>query len=536
MNVSESRGGLTLTKKNSPRKGKGDVILEGKGICKGFPGVWEHLILDHIDIDIRAGEIHTLLGENGAGKTVIANCLSGFYLITEGQIFVKGKPVNLKSPRDGIKHGIGMVHQELALVKPFTVAQNIALGLPKSDLSFPLPEVKNRVNEISQKYKLRIDPEARIEDLSAGEQQRAEIIKVLYHEPEILILDEPTSLISADAEHLFVVLNSMAEMGYGILFITHKLEEALEVGDRVTVLRLGKTMGTRETSKTDKTELVRLMFGEHKPVHIERKAVKSEKIVLEVKDLEALGPENELALQGISFTIREGEILGFAGISGNGQSELAEVITGLRRATKGHVFIQGEDYTNRSPGDIIRASVAHIPEKRREMGVIEPMKVAENVVLKDVRLYPFSKGSFLNIANITEHTNKIVSRFGALVSDLWKSQTRILSGGNIQRLILGRETWRTPKCIVAVYPTNGLDAKAIEHTWELFMRLREAGTAFLFVSEDLDEIMALSDRIAVMSKGRIVGIFEGRVAKREEIGLMIATGPSDAPLRPQASI
>jgi simple sugar transport system ATP-binding protein len=505
-------------------KAKGDIILRGKKICKGFPGVWEHLILDHIDLDIRAGEIHTLLGENGAGKTVIANCLSGFYLLSEGQLYVKGKPVTLKSPRDAIRHGIGMVHQELALVKPFTVAQNIALGLPTSDFSFPIPEVEARVRELSQKYKLHIDPLARVEDLSVGEQQRAEIIKVLYHNPEILILDEPTSLISADAQHLFEALNSMAKMGYGILFITHKIEEALEVGDRVTVLRLGKTMGTRETAKIDKTELVKLMFGEHIPVHLERKPIKSTQIVLEVRNLEARSLSDEPVLQDVSFSIREGEILGFAGISGNGQNDLAEVITGLRRATKGQVIIQGQDFTNRTPGKIIRAGVAHIPEKRREMGVIEPMTVAENVVLKDIRTSPFSKGFFLNLSQITKHAKEIVSRFGALVSDLWKSQTRILSGGNIQRLILGRETWRMPKCLVAVYPTQGLDAKAIDHTWELFMQLREAGSSIFFVSEDLDEIMALSDRIAVMSKGRIVGMFEGSEAKREEIGLAIATG------------
>ena len=524
MSANRAKGSSILKEKDDSAEGKGDIILEGKGICKGFPGVWDHLILDHIDIDVKAGEIHTLLGENGAGKTVIANCLSGFYLLSEGQIYVKGKPVTLKSPRDGIRHGIGMVHQELALVNPFTVAQNIALGLPSSDLTFPLPEVEDRVRELSEKYRLYIDPLARVEDLSAGEQQRAEIIKVLYHDPEILILDEPTSLISADAEHLFEALNSLAETGYGILFITHKIEEALEAGDRVTVLRLGKSIGTRETAKTDKTELVKLMFGEHTQVHLERRPVKSDKVALDVKNLEALAADEEPALQGVSFTIREGEILGFAGISGNGQSELAEVITGLRKATKGQVIIHGKDYTNHSPGAIIRAGVSHIPEKRREMGVIEPMTVAENVVLKDIRVPPFSKGPFLNMSHITGHAQEIVSRFGALVSDLWKSQTRILSGGNIQRLILGRETWRMPKCIVAVYPTQGLDAKAVNHTWGLFMRLREAGSSILLVSEDLDEIMALSDRIAVMSQGKIAGMFDGGAAKREEIGLMIATG------------
>ncbi len=513
-----------MNAKSEHVRGSDDIILAGKGLCKGFPGVWQHLILDHIDIDIRAGEIHTLLGENGAGKTVIANCLSGFYSLSEGQLYVKGQAVTLKSPADGIRHGIGMVHQELALVKPFTVAQNIALGLAGSDLSFPLPEVENKVRALSETYRLSVDPLAKVENLSAGEQQRAEIIKVLYHDPEILILDEPTSLISADAERLFEALENMAGQGYGILFITHKIEEALEVGDRVTVLRLGRSTGTRPTAQTDKTELVKLMFGEHTPVHLERQPIKSDTVVLEVKNLEALAADREPALQGVSFSIRQGEILGFAGISGNGQSELAEVVTGMRLATGGRVLIGAKDYTNRSPRQIINAGVAHIPEKRRAMGVIEPMTAAENVVLKDIRVAPFSKGSFIDKSYITAHTEQIVSKFGALVSDLWKSPARILSGGNIQRLILGRETWRIPQCLVAVYPAQGLDAKAIDHTWQLFMRLREAGSAILLVSEDLDELMALSDRIAVMSKGKIVGVFKAGEATREALGLMIATG------------
>jgi len=500
------------------------VILQGEEICKGFPGVWEHLILDHINIDVRVGEIHTLLGENGAGKTVIANCLSGFYSLTEGQIYVKGQPVYLKSPKDGLSHRIGMVHQELALVKPFTVAENIAIGLSGYNFSFPLREVENRVRELSKRYNMHIDPTARIEDLSAGEQQRAEIIKVLYHDPEILILDEPTSLISVDAQHLFEVLHNMAKMGYGILFITHKIEEALEMGDRVTVLRLGKLMGTRKSSETDKDELVRLMFGEHEPAQLKRKTVRSERIVFEVQNLEAAGMDEEPALCGVSFSIREGEIFGIAGVSGNGQSELAEVVTGLRHASGGRVLIEGKDFTNSSPQKIIKAGIAHIPEMRREVGVIEAMTVAENVILKDVRIPPFSKRSFLNIPYITNHTEKIVASFGAIVSDLWKTPTRILSGGNIQRLILGRETWRRPRFIVAAYPTQGLDAKAIEHTWELFMELRETGTSFLLISEDLDEIMALGDRIAVMSQGNIIKVLDGVDAKREEIGMLITTG------------
>jgi len=506
-------------------KGKGnrEVLLEGKGICKGFPGVWEYLILDHIDFDVRAGEVHALLGENGAGKTVLANILSGFYSLSEGQIYVRGEPVTFKSPWDGLAHGIGMVHQELMLVRPFTVAENVALGLRESHLSLPLRRVEARIRELSERYRLRVDPRARVEDLSAGEQQRVEIIKVLYHEPEVLILDEPTSLLTPEeAEHLFAVLRGMAAEGHGVVFITHKMKEVFQVSDRVTVLKLGKKMGTKRITETDEAELTRLMFGEHVPIHIERRPVRSERLALEVQDLQALGPEGEPALRGVSFTVREGEIFGIAGVAGNGQSELIEVLTGLRRATHGRVIVFGKEMTNRSPREFIEAGVAHIPEKRREIGVVEPMKVAENVILKDYRSPPFSRRSILNIPRITHHSRRVVSEFEALVPDLWRSETRILSGGNIQRLILGRETWRRPPLIIAAHPTEGLDARAIRHTWGLFLKLREEGSAILLVSEDLDEVMALSDRIAVMFEGRIVGLIEGAEARREELGLLMA--------------
>jgi ABC-type uncharacterized transport system ATPase subunit len=518
-----NRASHALTSKMAGELPEGEVLLEGKGICKGFPGVWEYLILDHVDIDIRAGEVHTLLGENGAGKTVLANILSGFYTLTEGQVYVRGQPVTLKSPRDGLRHGIGMVHQELMLVRPFTVAENVALGLAEFNLSYPIRQVERRVRELSERYGLWVDPKARIEDLSAGEQQRVEIIKVLYHDPDVIILDEPTSLLTPEeADHLFAVLRGMAAEGHGVLFITHKMKEVFKVSDRVTVLKLGKAMGTKRLSETDEEELSRLMFGEHVAIHIERKPVRSNKVALEVQDLHALGPEGEPALRGVSFALREGEILGIAGVAGNGQSELIEVLTGLRKATQGRVLVFGKDLTNRSPREFIEAGVAHIPEKRREIGVVEPMNVAENIVLKDYRKPPFSRHSILNIPYITKHSEKVVAEFEALVPDLWRSQTRILSGGNIQRLILGRETWRRPPLIIAAHPTEGLDAKAIRHTWGLFLKLREEGTAILLVSEDLDEVMALSDRIAVMFEGRIVGLVEGAEARREELGLMMA--------------
>lgn len=501
----------------------GEILVKVEGVCKGFPGVWEHLILDHISLDVRAGEVHAVLGENGAGKTVLANIMSGFYSLSEGRICVRGKQVSIKCPKDALKLGIGMVHQEFTLARPLTVAENIALGLSASNFSFPLREVERKLTELSEKYGLKVDPKAKIEDLSAGEQQRVEIIKALYHEPQVLILDEPTSMLTpGEAKELFSILRAMAEAGYGILFITHRLEEVMEVSDRVTVLRLGKLIGTKRTSETNREELAGMMFGGKVALHLERKPVMVGKVALEVKNLHALNERGLPALRGVSFLLREGEILGIAGIAGNGQSELIEAITGLRKVTQGKVIIFGEDMTNCSPKKIAEHSVAHVPEERRRVGVSEPMTVAENLILKDYRSSPFCKWSFLNLSFITQHAEKMVSEYEALVPDLWRTETRILSGGNIQRLILARETWREPRLIVAVHPTYGLDLKAIKHTYGLLLKLREKGTAILLVSEDLEEIMSISDRIAVMFEGNIVGIMDAAGAKVEEIGLMMA--------------
>lgn len=501
------------------------ILVEGRSISKGFPGVWENLILDRVDFDVRAGEIHTLLGENGAGKTVLANVLSGFYGLTSGEIYIKGKLVNLRSPRDGLEYGIGMVHQELMLVPPFTVTENIALGLTQFNFSLPLHRIEKRIRRLSSHYQLEVDPRARVEDLSAGEQQRVEILKVLYHEPEVLILDEPTSLLTPEeAEHLFALLRRMAEDGHGIVFITHKMKEVMKISDRVTVLKLGRLMGTKKLSETDEDELIRMMFGQDTPAQIKKEPVRKGRVLLEVRDLHAVGPEGKAALNGVSFELCEGQILGVAGIAGNGQSELIEVITGLRKATKGQVIIFGKEMTNRSPQIIADLGVAHIPEKRREVGVIEAMSVAENIILRDHRKTPFSRKLILNLPQITQHSERLISEFNVLVPDLWRSETRILSGGNIQRLILGRETWLKPPLIIASHPTEGLDAHAISHTWRLFMKLCKEGSAILLVSEDLEEIMALSDRIAVIFEGKIVDILNGKEVKREQIGSMMATG------------
>jgi simple sugar transport system ATP-binding protein len=505
------------------RPKRGEVLVRVEGICKGFPGVWEHLILDSINLDVRAGEVHAILGENGAGKTVLANIMSGFYSLSKGRIYVRGKPVSIKSPRDALKHGIGMVHQEFTLARPLTVAENIALGLKESNFSFPLSKVEKRIRELSERYGLKVDPKARIEELSAGEQQRVEILKVLYHEPEVIILDEPTSVLTPEeSKKLFSVLRAMAREGRGVVFITHKLEEVMEVSDRVTVLRLGKLIGTKKTSETNRRELVRMMMGRGVTFRPKRKKVRMGKPALEVKDLHVLNEKGLLAVRGISLTVREGEILGIAGVAGNGQSELVEAITGLRRIEKGKVLIFGKDMTNRSPREILEAGMAHVPEERRRVGTAEGMTSAENIIMRDYRNPPFSKWTFLNRSLITRHAERMVSEYEIMVPDLWQTEARILSGGNIQRLILARETWREPRLIVAVHPTYGLDLKALKHTHDLFLRLKEKGTAILLVSEDLDEVMSLSDRIAVIFEGKIVGTVDAEKAKVEEIGLMMA--------------
>ena len=506
-----------------------EILLEARGISKGFPGVWEHLILDHIDFNVRAGEVHTLLGENGAGKTVIANILSGYYGKTAGEIRVKGRPVDLQSPRDGLRHGIAMVHQELMLVPAFTIAQNVMIGLQTSSFSFPLRKVEKRIGELSARYQLKVDPRARVEDLSAGEQQRAEILKVLFHEPEVLLLDEPTSLLTPDeADHLFVVLRAMAQEGKGIVFITHKMGEVFAVSDRVTVLKLGKTQGTQPITDTNEQELTRKTFGETVPEYMERPPVRTEDKAIDVKNLVPQSMKNKEPGLGLSFEIRKGEILGFAGVAGNGQTELIECLTGLRKAERGEIIMLGRHMTNQPPRTFIELGVAHIPERRREMGVVEPMLVAENVVLKDYRKAPFSNRRVLNRKEITRHSKEIVARFNALVPDLWETESRILSGGNIQRLILGRETWHRPPIIIASHPTEGLDAKAIRHTWELFLALRENGSAILLVSEDLDEIMSLSDRLGVLFEGAIVGLVDAKSADREQLGRWMAGGTTES--------
>jgi ABC-type uncharacterized transport system ATPase subunit len=471
---------------------------------------------------VRSGEVHVILGENGAGKTVLANILSGFYSASRGRIYIRGKPVTISSPEDALKLGVGMVHQEFTLVRTLTVAENVALGLKTNNLVFPIREVERRLADLSAKHNLSVDPRARVETLSVGEQQRAETLKVLYHDPDVIILDEPTSVLTpSETKQLFTILRGLADDGRGIVLITHKLEDVMRNSDRVTVLKLGKLIGTKNTSETKEQELVKMMIGPDVPALPKVRPASKGKVALEIKELSVVVEKGEPALREVSLIVHEGEILGIAGVAGNGQTELVEATTGLRAASSGKVIIFGQDVTNRSPKHIAGLGVCNIPEERRRTGTAEGLTLMENLMMKDYRMSPFSKAGFLNMQVIRKHCAELVSEFEILTPDLEKTRARILSGGNIQRMILARELWKDPLLVIASHPTYGLDLRAIEHTHRLLLKLREQGSGVLLVSEDLDEIMALSDRIAVMFDGKVVGVRESGKTNTQEIGLMM---------------
>ncbi len=490
-----------------------------KDIVKRFPGVVANA---GITFEARAGEVHALLGENGAGKTTLMNILYGIYQPDEGEIYIRGHRVTIHSPRDALRLGIGMVHQHFMLVHPHTVAENVILGLDDVPFHHPTRVVREKLAEFSERYGLRVDPDAYIWQLSAGEQQRVEIIKALYRGAEVLILDEPTTMLTPqEARELFATMRRMAEEGRTVIFITHKLEEVMEVSDRVTVLRRGKVVGTLNTRDTNERELARLMVGREVIFHLEKKPVTPGREVLRVENVSALNDKGVPALRNVSLTVREGEILGIAGVAGNGQRELVEAITGLRMVTEGHVFIDGVEVTNKSAREALLRGVAHVPEERMHMGMVPNMSIAENLILKGYDRAPFSRGLFLDRQAILSHANRIIREFQIAAPSPW-TPAKLLSGGNIQRVILGRELSLNPRLLVASHPTYGLDVGATEYIRRLLLEQREQGMAILLVSEDLEEIFALSDRIAVMFGGRIMGILDAKEATVETVGAMMA--------------
>ncbi|MCL5282494.1 MAG: ABC transporter ATP-binding protein, partial [Planctomycetes bacterium] len=430
-----------------------------KGITKRFPGVVANQC---VDLEVRPGEIHALLGENGAGKSTLMSILSGLYHPDEGKVYLHGKSVDIRSPRQAGELGIGMVHQHFMLVEMHTVAENVTLGLKEPRFWLNLSETEREIEKLSQQYGLQVDPRAYIWQLSVGEQQRVEILKMLYRGVDILILDEPTAVLTPpEAEELFTTLRRMAAEGRAIIFISHKLDEVMSIADRITVLRAGKVEATLDKNRTSKKELARLMVGREVLFHLEKNDVQPGAVVLELTDINVLGDRGVPALRDVSFSVRQGEILGVAGVAGNGQRELAEVITGLRKARGGEVNIVGCTLTNCSPREIIAAGVSHIPEDRLGMGLIPNLPVSDNAILKGYRQAPLSRGPFLDSVSIRSFVQTLIDTFG-IVTPSQETPIKQLSGGNLQKALLAREINIGPKMMVAVHPTRGLDVGATE--------------------------------------------------------------------------
>ncbi len=495
-----------------------------RGITKRFPGV---LANDRVDFDAIEGEVHALLGENGAGKSTLSNILTGLYRADEGELEIHGQPVAFHSPRDALDAGICMVHQHFRLVEPFTVAENVILGDHRDvGRSFRIDPraIERRVAELGQRYGLAIDPRARIWQLSVGEQQRVEILKALYREARVLILDEPTAVLTPqEASELFVTLRAMAAEGRTVIFISHKLHEVMAVADRVTVLRRGCSIATVPVGETSSRALAALMVGrelEGSKPH-QRQTVGD--VVLSVEGLWADGDRGVAAVKDVSLEVRGGEIVGIAGVAGNGQRELAETITGLRSASDGVVRVDGVALRNGDPRAAIHARVAHIPEDRLHTGVAPSLSIASNVVLKSYREDAHSRGPMLRLRAIGDRATRLIKQFDVHTSGP-HVPARQLSGGNLQKVVIGREFMGTPRVVIAAAPTRGLDVGAIESVHAYLRDASELNVAVLLISEDLDEILALADRIVVLYEGHIAGEVDADVATVEEIGLLMAGG------------
>jgi len=494
--------------------------LELRGVTKRFPGV---LANDDVNFDVKAGEVHALLGENGAGKSTLMKILYGLYHPDEGEVLLNGKPVTIDSPTDSIEYGIGMIHQHFMLVESLTVAENVALGLPSSrGLLTDLDRVSKRIIELADIYGLKIDPDAYIWQLSVGQQQRVEIIKALYRGSALLILDEPTAVLTPqEVDELFVIMKQMVKDGHALIFISHKLHEVIEISDRVSVLRDGRMIGTKLTSETTKQDLANWMVGREVGFAPDRGADNRGDVRLKLEGVSCGSDRGTPGLRGVSLDVHSGEILGIAGVSGNGQRELAEAITGLRKVTAGNVLLEGEYVTNLLPADLTERMLSYIPEERMRDGMIKDFSVAENMILREHHKEPFSRAGFLNLSEIARHSKSLISQF-QVKTPSQETFAKNLSGGNIQKVVIARELSRKPRVIIAAQPTRGLDIGATEYVRQQLIEQRKEGTAIMLVSEDLDEILALSDRIAVLYEGQIMDIVPRDDATPEKLGLLMA--------------
>ena len=492
--------------------------LEMCGITKRFPGVLSN---NKVNIQLKSGEVLAILGENGAGKTTLMNVLYGLYQPEAGRILLNGKPVSINSPREAIALGIGMVHQHFMLVPTLTVCENVILGLSKTFL-VDLKTAAKRIEEITDTYGLAINPDAYVWQLSVGEQQRVEIIKALYRGANLLILDEPTAVLTPqESNELIELLRNMAAQGNSIILISHKLHEVMALSDRVTVLRDGEVCADVLTRETSQEALAQLMVGREMAPCQRDGTFTPGRTVLELQDVYAQGDKGTEALAGVTLTIRAGEILGIAGVSGNGQKELAEVIAGLRKIIKGKLNLNGQETTKMSPARIIEQGLGYIPEDRLHVGSIPSFSIWENLILKDHHIAPFAKHSLLQNRAIMSHSSSLVEKYGIKTPNL-ETSTGTLSGGNIQRVILAREITRSPVALVAAYPTRGLDIGATEYLHSKLLEARSNGIGVLLISEDLEELLSICDNIAVLYEGRVMKVMPVEETDERSLGLLMA--------------
>jgi len=496
--------------------------IEMLGITKEFPGIKAN---DQVDFKVKEGEIHALLGENGAGKSTLMSVLFGLYQPEKGDIKVRGEKVEITGPKVADKLGIGMVHQHFKLVEAFSVTENIILGEEprKSFRRIDLKRAREKVQEISDLYGLRVEPDAKIIDISVGMQQRAEILKTLYRKADILILDEPTAVLTPqEIRELMKIMKDLVKEGKTIVLITHKLKEIKDVADRCTVLRKGKYIGTVDVAETSEEEMAEMMVGREVSFEVEKEPAKPKDVVLELKDLWVKNSRKLDAVKGLNLKVRAGEITSVAGIDGNGQSELMEAITGLRKVEKGSVLLNGEAIENLSTREKTLKGIGHIPEDRQKRGLVLDFTLEENMILQNYFQSPFSENGILQFSKIREFSDQLIEEFDVRSGQGSSSNARGMSGGNQQKAIVARELYRSPELLIAAQPTRGLDVGAIEYIHERLIEERDKGRAILLMSLELDEVLNLSDRIAVIYEGEIVDTVRANETNENELGLMMA--------------
>jgi simple sugar transport system ATP-binding protein len=497
-------------------------LLELRGITKRFPGV---LANDDVSLDLRAGEVHALLGENGAGKSTLMNILYGLYTPDEGQILLRGKPIDLGSTKAAIEHGIGMVHQHFMLIPVMSVAENIVLATEPRHAGVLLDydAARRRVRELSERYGLLVDPDARVDRITVGQQQRVEILKALFRGAEILILDEPTAVLTPqEAQELFEIIRSLKSQGKSIIFISHKLNEVLEIADRITTLRRGVVVDTIPAAGATEEQLARMMVGREVLLRVDKKPAQPEQPLLQVEDLVVYDDRGLETVRGVSFEIRAGEILGLAGVDANGQTELIDAIAGLRPVHSGRIVVDGEDLTHAHAKEVLDAGVGHIPEDRHRRGLVLPFSLTENLALHSYRHDPNSHRGFLDLGSMVERARRLLREFDVR-GGTPSTPAYALSGGNQQKVVLAREIDGDPKVLIAAQPTRGLDVGAIEFVHRRLVEQRDAGRAIFLVSLELEEILSLSDRILVIYEGRIVREFPPTTTE-EELGFAMTGG------------